>query len=79
MQRILASMKTCCGRAEWWARPVYGSTVACDGYDFLGDGFQVFEFMESIKLLFAICPGATGMNSRRGELVSPWVGQQPAA
>jgi hypothetical protein len=30
MQRILASMKTCCGRAVWCARPLYNLKVACE-------------------------------------------------
>ena len=30
MQRTLARMKTCCGRAVWCARPLYNSNVSCE-------------------------------------------------
>ena len=43
MQRILASMKTCCGRAVWCARPLYDSKVAWEISHITGRKSQMIE------------------------------------
>src|ERR1039458_1873220 len=47
-QRILASMKTCCGRAVWCARPLYNSKVSRESKSY-GGGEYVSEREEKAK------------------------------
>jgi hypothetical protein len=53
MQRILASMKTCCGRAVWCARPLYDLKVADESSHQRARKFQVIENRENRDFDFA--------------------------